>query len=374
MTYTLNLDWPTFLAQHWQRHPCVIRQGFSAFRDPITPDELAGLAMEAEVDSRLVAHHDEQWQVEHGPFNRFDHLGERNWSLLVQAVNHWHDDAAQLMQPFRCLPDWRIDDLMISYSVPGGGVGPHIDQYDVFIIQGMGRRRWRVGEKKVLPAVCPHPQLLQVPPFAAIIDEVLEPGDILYIPPGFPHEGWSLESALNYSVGFRAPDSRELLSSLADYVLACEPAVPRYSDPDLTLRPCPARLEPHEIQRLQTLLRDLVADPAVFTPWLGEFLSQSRHELDIVPAEPAWLAQEVAQKLRQGATLQRVNGVRVIQIGEAIFVNGERLNLPPSAAQEVLTRHAPLDAAQLADALQDDAFLACLTDLINQGYWYFSDA
>ena len=187
MEYQLTLNWPDFLERHWQKRPVVLKRGFNNFIDPISPDELAGLAMESEVDSRLVSHQDGKWQVSHGPFESYDHLGETNWSLLVQAVNHWHEPTAALMRPFRELPDWRIDDLMISFSVPGGGVGPHLDQYDVFIIQGTGRRRWLVGEKLQMKQHCPHPDLLQVDPFEAIIDEELEPGDILYIPPGFPH-------------------------------------------------------------------------------------------------------------------------------------------------------------------------------------------
>ncbi len=147
MEYQLTLNWPDFLERHWQKRPVVLKRGFSNFIDPLSPDELAGLAMESEIDSRLVSHQDGKWQVSHGPFESYDHLGESNWSLLVQAVNHWHEPTAALMRPFRALPDWRIDDLMISFSVPGGGVGPHLDQYDVFIIQGTGRRRWRVGEK-----------------------------------------------------------------------------------------------------------------------------------------------------------------------------------------------------------------------------------
>lgn len=140
MEYQLTLNWPDFLERHWQKRPVVLKRGFNNFIDPISPDELAGLAMESEVDSRLVSHQDGKWQVSHGPFESYDHLGETNWSLLVQAVNHWHEPTAALMRPFRELPDWRIDDLMISFSVPGGGVGPHLDQYDVFIIQGTGRR------------------------------------------------------------------------------------------------------------------------------------------------------------------------------------------------------------------------------------------
>lgn len=145
MAYQLNLNWPEFLEKYWQKQPVVLKNAFPNFVDPITPDELAGLAMEPEVDSRLVSHANGKWQASNGPFEHFDDLGETGWSLLAQAVNHWHMPAAELVRPFRVLPDWRLDDLMISFSVPGGGVGPHIDQYDVFIIQGMGSRRWRVG-------------------------------------------------------------------------------------------------------------------------------------------------------------------------------------------------------------------------------------
>ncbi len=125
MDYHLTLNWPEFIERYWQKRPVVLKRGFSNFVDPISPDELAGLAMENEVDSRLVSHLDGKWQVSHGPFESYDHLGENNWSLLVQAVNHWHEPTAALMRPFRALPDWRMDDLMISFSVPGGGVGPH---------------------------------------------------------------------------------------------------------------------------------------------------------------------------------------------------------------------------------------------------------
>jgi len=124
MDYQLTLNWPDFIERYWQKRPVVLKRGISNFIDPISPDELAGLAMENEVDSRLVSHQDGKWQVSHGPFESYDHLGENNWSLLVQAVNNWHAPTAALMRPFRALPDWRMDDLMISFSVPGGGVGP----------------------------------------------------------------------------------------------------------------------------------------------------------------------------------------------------------------------------------------------------------
>ncbi|MDA5092353.1 cupin domain-containing protein, partial [Klebsiella quasipneumoniae subsp. quasipneumoniae] len=156
-----------------------------------------------------------------------------------------------LLPTYRVLPAWRIDALTISFSAPGGGVGPHLDQSDVFIIQGTGRRRWRVGEKLQMKQHCTHPELLQVDPFQAIIDEELEPGDILSIPPGFPHEGYALENAMNYSVGFRAPNTRELISGFADYVLQRELGGNYYSDPDVPPRAHPADVLPQEMDKLR---------------------------------------------------------------------------------------------------------------------------
>lgn len=190
------------------------------------------------------------------------------------------------MRPFRFLPDWRIDDLMISFAVPGGGVGPHFDQYDVFIIQGTGRRRWRVGEKVPMKQHCRHPYLLQVEPFDAIIDEEMQPGGILYISPCFPHEGYSLENAINYSVGFRAPSGRELISGFADYVLARELGSYRYSDPEVPMRDCPSQILPQEIEGIRKVMQDVIDQPEHFANWFGELISQSRHELDLAPLEP----------------------------------------------------------------------------------------
>ncbi|MFG1172940.1 JmjC domain-containing protein [Erwiniaceae bacterium CAU 1747] len=373
MDYQLDLNWPDFIQRYWQKRPVVLKRGFKNFVDPISPDELAGLAMENEVDSRLVSHQNGKWQVGHGPFESYDHLGENNWSLLVQAVDHWHEPSAALMRPFRFLPDWRTDDLMISFSVPGGGVGPHFDQYDVFIIQGTGRRRWRVGEKTELKQHCPHPDLLQVEPFDAIIDEEMEPGDILYIPPGFPHEGYSLENALNYSVGFRAPSGRELISSFADHILSRELGSYRFSDPEVQPRENPAEILPAELAGIRQMMLDMIDQPQQFNQWFGEFISQSRHELDVAPPEPPYQPDEIYDALQQGEQLSRLGGLRVVSIGDAVFINGEQLDSPHRAALTVLANQLTLNQEALGEALEDPSFLAQLAALVNSGYWYFAD-
>jgi len=372
MSFELAIDWPTFLATYWQKKPVVIRQAFANFQDPISPNELAGLAMENEVDSRLVSQTDAGWQVAHGPFTDFDHLTESHWSLLVQAVNHWHPAAAELMQPFRALSDWRMDDLMISFSVPDGGVGPHLDQYDVFIIQGAGRRRWRVGSNDVIAQHSPHPDLLQVTPFEAIIDEILEPGDLVYIPPGFPHEGYSLENSLNYSVGFRAPSGKELLSGFADYVLAQELGSRRYEDPSLRLRDNAATILDEEANRLRDMISGLLNSDD-FTPWLGEFLSQSRHELDLAPPQPAYQEDEVRDALEEGTALHRIGGLKVLQLASYTFINGERFSSPDPLFLSLLADKAEIEAEQLLPLIENNSLLTQLTGLINAGYWHFGE-
>ncbi len=373
MDYQLDINWPDFIQRYWQKRPVVLKRGFKNFVDPISPDELAGLAMENEVDSRLVSHHNGKWQVSHGPFESYDHLGESNWSLLVQAVNHWHEPSAALMRPFRFLPDWRIDDLMISFAVPGGGVGPHFDQYDVFIIQGTGRRRWRVGEKVPMKQHCPHPDLLQVEPFDAIIDEEMEPGDILYIPPGFPHEGYSLENAINYSVGFRAPNGRELISGFADYMLAHELGSYRFSDPDVPSRDCPSQILPAEVEGIRQVMLDVINQPQQFEQWFGEFISQSRHELDIAPPEPPYQPDEIYDALQQGDALTRLGGLRVLTLGNTVFVNGEGITSSHPAVLAALAQNHVLTLEDFGDALDDPSVLAQLAGLVNSGYWFFGE-
>lgn len=373
MAYQLNLNWPEFLEKYWQKQPVVLKNAFPNFVDPITPDELAGLSMEMEVSSRLVSHNDGVWSASHGPFESFDNLGEKNWSLLAQAVNHWHEPSAELVCPFRVLPDWRLDDLMVSYSVPGGGVGPHIDPYDVFIIQGMGRRRWRVGDALPLKQHCPHPALLHVEPFTPIIEVEMEPGDILYIPPGFPHDGFTYEATLNYSVGFRGPNGRELISSFADYVLENDLGEKYYTDPDLTCREHAGKVEEYELERLRTLMIDMIRQPDDFKQWFGSFASTPRHELDIAPAEPPFVPEEVAAALEDGETLRRLNGLRVLNVGGSFFINSERLETCCPQAADVLSRYTVLDKTYFGDALQNPAFIVELTGLINQGYWFFAE-
>jgi len=368
----LNFDIDTFLELYWQKQPVVLRQGIADFVDPLSPDELAGLALEEQVESRLVSCHDGCWQVSFGPFDDYSDQGEQDWSLLVQAVDHWHPDAARLLSCFRFLPNWRIDDLMVSFSAPGGGVGPHTDQYDVFIIQGQGRRRWRVGRCAPLKTVLPHPKLLQVEAFEPLIDVELEPGDILYIPPGCPHEGVTLATSLNYSVGFHAPDQCELLSALADFWLAEQPPGRRFGDPDRHRSDQPGQLTATDQTKLKALLLATLQDDALLQRFFGQSLSQSKHELELSPADPPWRHHEIIASLRQGQTLTRLEGLRCLFMSEQpdqLYLNGEGYALPAELVP-LLANRERLDWQALSPCLEGNTLPTGLLELINLGYWY----
>jgi 50S ribosomal protein L16 3-hydroxylase len=369
-----------FLAEYWQKKPLLIKGGFTNFIDPISPDELAGLAAEEEIESRVVSKSKGQWQLETGPFEDYTAFGEQDWTLLVQAVDHWHPESAVLIEPFRFIPNWRIDDLMISFSTPGGGVGPHLDQYDVFIIQGMGKRHWRVGmPDATLTQHCPHPRLLQISPFVDCIDVITEPGDILYIPPGCPHDGISVDASLNYSVGFRAPAQKDLLTGLADYLIENEIQGERYADPERTVSQAIGEITPADLSSVQQLLQGLINDPNLLAQYFGSYITHAKHELDATEPDPHYHLDEIAEYLQEGSVLARLGGLRCCYIQQSaqqdilLFINGHTIKVPASELSTVkeLCEHTHLDAETCLRFADDPAKLQLLTMLINQGYWYF---
>ncbi|MBC7006900.1 cupin domain-containing protein [Pseudoalteromonas sp. BZK2] len=376
---TINsLTQEQFLAEYWQKKPLLIKQGFKDFADPIEPEELAGLAMEESIESRIVTNHSDDWQAYHGPFEDFSLLTEKHSTLLVQAVDHWHSDAAQLLEPFRFIPNWRIDDLMISYSTPGGGVGPHLDQYDVFIIQGEGKRHWRVGLPDAnLKQFAQNKSLLQVEQFPAVIDCVLEPGDILYIPPGCPHEGYAVENALNYSVGFRAPNQRDLLSQFADHLIDTELGNQRYGDAELKLRSSKGELNQTEAEKVKQLMIAAINDDAVFKTWLGNSMSQPKHDMDLAPLEEPYTLDDINDLLNdEDVVFERLGGTRAIYqvIDDKILLSINGVNymhdLTDLELITKLTDQTWVTAADINSSKNNHIFLETFTTLLNEGIWF----
>ena len=377
----LTIDLAAFMRDYWQKKPTVLRGAYAPFVDPITPDELAGLATEEQVESRLVTFADGKWKAAHGPFEDYSQLGESHWALLVQATDHWIKPVADLITPFRGLPNWRIDDVMISYSVPGGGVGPHIDQYDVFIIQGSGSRRWRVGSNAPTEQFVATPGLLHVNPFEPIIDVELQTGDILYIPPGFPHDGYAITEAMSYSIGYRAPNQQDLFSSFADFLLQEDAGQLRYADPDRELTTEPGLVTAKDVNDLRALMQSLLQDEQLFSAWLGTQLSQAKHELNILTSDE-WdlIPDELIPALEAEDELYRLGGLRCLYfraLPDVCFVNGEKMQIPEGGQElaHLMCNSTVLTLDNLQPYLDNPVLIEWICHWFNQGYWYLaSDA
>jgi len=276
-----EFDHNEFLRTYWQREPLLIKHKGEAFVDPIDADELAGLACEHSIESRIVTHiPDNDWQVRHGPFNAavFEKLGEHNWTLLVQAVDLADPDVADLKNYFKFLPSWRIDDVMVSFASTGGGVGPHYDQYDVFLIQGKGSRRWQIGERcNSTTPLRNNTEMRLLENFVSRREVVLEPGDILYLPPRIAHHGTALQDSLCYSVGFRAPSFAELLQGFCDEMTTTMSEDLRFEDSDSFDQVGGGALDKYSIQNVFDKLRNITDQSSLLLDFFGKSVTEPRY-------------------------------------------------------------------------------------------------
>ena len=367
-----------FLAQYWQKKPLLIKQAFANFEDSITADELAGLAMEGEIESRIVSvNSKEAWQVDHGPFEDFSQYGDTNWTLLVQAVNNWSRPTHDLLAPFAFIPSWRIDDVMVSFSTPNGGVGAHLDQYDVFIIQGSGKRRWQVGAPdSTLTTLLPHPDLKQVSSFEPIIDEITQAGDLLYIPPNHPHNGVSLENSVNFSIGFQAPSSQELWSSFADKLIDNNLGEQRFSDPERALSQASFNITQHDKQQLKAFMLQQLDQEGFYEQFIGQYLTQGHHALEILVPVNDINEEKLNDILSEPDILfMPVSGLKAAIINDnqtTLYINGESFALDNSTLElaQHLAQQEPLTTQKVKSFTHCLKNTQLLTNVLNKGYWY----
>jgi 50S ribosomal protein L16 3-hydroxylase len=370
-----------FLARHWQRRPRLVRAAFPAFRDPITPDELAGLACEEDVESRLVLERGgaRPWQVVPGPQDprRLRRLPKARWTLLVQGVDRHVPAVAGLLDRFRFLPGWRLDDVMVSFAPPQGSVGAHIDSYDVFLLQGRGRRRWRIETDPVL-RFRPGLDLRILATFAPEHEWILEPGDMLYLPPGVAHHGVALEDCLTYSIGFRAPRHADLLArTLEDVVRGAGDAV--YGEGRRNALAGRRVAETGEIDRdtigaLRTIVDTAVAGVrgARFDRVVGALLTEPKTGGPLPPRTKTSAA-ALRRRLAGETVLVRSPATRVAFIRRGaetdLFVDGRTIALPRSLgfAARLLTGPRRIPAPALAERIAAPGFAALLADLVNEG-------
>lgn len=370
-----------FLGDYWQQKPLLIRGAFPDFECPLDPDELAGLACEEGIEARLVEEHGAEgpWQVSHGPFDErtFARLPQRDWTLLVQAVDHYVPEVAELLEAFTFLPRWRLDDIMISYAPPGGSVGPHVDQYDVFLLQGSGERRWQLGGKVDDDAPILDGIDLRILERFAVEDGddwVLEPGDLLYLPPAWAHHGVSQsDDCLTLSVGFRAPSADEAITSFADYLGEQLPASLRYSDAGMAPPADPAELDDTAVQRMRRLILETLDDPGQLAQWFGRVMTQPKYVDQLVPNETPTDPDALVAALQEGEGLLRSPGSRFAWRAldderATLFADGDGAECPLPLARLVAS-DTPLDAS----LLENEGAAELLAALLDAGSLAWSD-
>ncbi|MFT4242486.1 MAG: cupin domain-containing protein [Acidovorax sp.] len=339
-----------FMRRHWQKKPLLVRQAIPQFKPPVLRAELFALAAQEGVESRLVQQSQDAWKLRHGPFQRraLPPLQQPQWTLLVQGVDLHSDAVHALMQQFRFVPEARLDDLMISYASDGGGVGPHFDSYDVFLLQAHGKRRWRIGRQKDL-ALRDDVPLKVLARFEPEEEFVLEPGDMLYLPPRYAHDGIAEGECMTYSIGFRAPAraelAQELLARLAEDAGDGDGSPVLYRDPrqEAVAQPgaIPAGL--HDFAR--EALRRALAEPLALERALGEYLTD--------PKPSVWFESGPTGVMLEGVYLDRRS--RMMYDAHHVFINGESYRAAGRDATLMrrLADERKLSARELARASDD---------------------
>ena len=334
-----------FLRDYWQKKPLLIRNAFPGFVSPIEPEDLAGLACEELALSRIVSHDRgrDAWTLRSGPFAESDFPGmpDHDWTLLVQDVDKWDADVRGVLDHFAFLPRWRIDDVMVSFAASGGSVGAHVDQYDVFLLQAKGRRHWQIDAGTNPPtAFRDDVELKLLREFTPTHDWVLEPGDMLYLPPGVPHHGVAVDPCLTFSVGMRAPSSAELIGDYLDQLIADADESMRYHDPDLAPPRDPNEIDEAAMARAIEALNALrINDPDRLGDWFGRFITTYRAGGEVVPGEDPRSRIEIEWDLEHGAVLQRHPFSRLAwrkgKRNATLYCSGLEFALPVKDAQRL---------------------------------------
>lgn len=272
MESLLKLDGQSFLAEYWQRKPLFIADGLTPFTPPADGNELAGLAMEDGVDAQIISGAGADWSVLTSPFEEQEFSRSGPWTLMVHGVDEYWDDAASLLRIAPWLPTWRLDNIMMSYATDGGSAGPHFDQYDVFIVQGEGQRRWQIGEFCDADSpLLPLEGMKLLAEFEPQEEYVLECGDVLYVPPRCAHFGVSLGESTSFSVGFRAPRMSDLLARFADNVLESLDGDQLLQDAGRSAARRAGEITDHDVQRAREQILSLLTGGT--TQWFGESLT-----------------------------------------------------------------------------------------------------
>jgi 50S ribosomal protein L16 3-hydroxylase len=325
-----------FLRRHWQKRALYVRGALENSSAVVDERQLFVLAQHDDVESRIVERRGRKWETAHGPFARAREK-KRDWTLLVSGVNLHEARADALLRRFAFIPQARLDDVMVSYATPGGGVGPHVDSYDVFLLQGRGRRRWTVWEGAPKAYVC-------------------GPGDLLYLPPGVKHDGVALDPCFTYSIGFRTPRGAELGAAFLDWLHERGLPDARYRDPKLAPTANPGRIPRDLIRFADALLRRIRWSGADVESFLGEYLSMPKAHVVFTP-----------RKAKKQSRIVRLDPkTQLLYSGRRFFINGEALTVGPRAGAAL--RRLADDRAAAAGDLARAGLGALLSEWQRRGY------
>jgi 50S ribosomal protein L16 3-hydroxylase len=368
MSLFTDLSTDSFLRDYWQQKPLVIRQSLPELIDLIDGNELAGLACEEEAESQIISGHglNRDWQCQQGPFVEadFEALAKTNWTLLVQGLDQWIDEAHDILQSFDFLPRWRLEDIMASYAPMGGGVGPHFDYYDVFLIQVSGTRQWQLGQdcdEDTALQMNEHVKLLA--DFSTSETHELVPGDMLYIPAGTAHWGTALsDDCITLSVGFRAPSEKALLATSLEHLIDQFSDNERYQDTLESIDQHPAKINASVHQQLSAFIETLTPEvlQQSINKSFGELVTLPRHSpLDEV--ERVWTEAELSSffEREQSLSFFQPPHSRLAFSREHLFVNGEAYKVGEIFARAVCD-------GQITQALLPDQ-LSLLVELLREG-------
>jgi 50S ribosomal protein L16 3-hydroxylase len=378
-----------FLADYWQQRPLLIRGALPGFACPVTPQELAGLAMEQEVESRLVLERDgaTPWELRHGPFTEeaFTSLPASHWTLLLQEANRHIPELALLQERFAFLPNWRLDDVTVSFAPAHGTVGPQADSNDLFLIQGPGRQRWQLSHQP-----CSQEQLIPGMPLQILAhfqpeeEYILEEGDMLYLPPSVVRHGVALEDCLTIAIGYRAPAIAELAAAWCADTVSRIDTEQFYRDPAIEPRPQPGLITAHELARVRDTLREaLLRDDEEMARWFASFTTDVKPGHYLPEPEQELDREALLARLQRTGELWRSEYARFAYIEPGIkqqgttllYVAGEEIPLHEGLAfaAPLLSGQRRFTLATLRPHLDTVGFAELLVALHNLGALYFPD-
>lgn len=347
-----------FLKEYWQKKPLLIRNAFPQFKGLLDKNKLLALACQEDAESRIVSFHHETWDLAHGPFKKRDFSKlPQNWTLLVQGINQFYPEAEALLKNFNFIPHARLDDLMISYATDGSGVGPHFDSYDVFLLQGSGKRLWQISKQKD-QTLSPDAPLRILENFKSEQEWLLEPGDMLYLPPNYAHNGVAVGECMTYSIGFRAPHHQELVSEFLIYLQDHLETEGMYADPELTVAKHPAQISDAMIDKVTTILEKIRFGKKEIKHFLGMYLSEPKSNVFFQSSEPL-LSRNKFLKLAKQHGIRLDLKSQMLFTSDSFFINGESYAFSSSTKPAL---------KKLADNRELDLWPDEMSDLIYE--WY----